>query len=209
MLRKFIFYIVIVLAFTGCYSLNPDELSEEITWPPEISVPLGYQWIAYEDVYDIPGYPIFPGEPGRPVSYIQKEFLDFDMTDALAKREYIESLAIKLETINRFPADVEVKVYYDRNGTGYESLLGDKSIKLAKADVDPDDGHVIKEKRQVTDLIELDEDVLDDLESVNELIIYATISELIINDVFKANIEDYSIKSSVGARAQLIIKTKP
>ena len=50
---------------------------------------------------------------------------------------------------------------------------------------------------------------IDNLENVDQIIIYSTISNLYITEVFENNIQNYSIVSKLGAQAQLIIKTNP
>lgn len=207
MWKNSLLYIVVIFIMPGCWSINPDEISDSITWEPNISVPLGKLLIDYDDVYDIPGYPIFPEEPDRPIEYIEKQPLDFDLTDALSKRENIVYMQLRCETINQFPADIKVEVYYKINGTDSVSLTKDQPIIVPAADVDAE-GKVIHYERDIAD-IRLDDEEIDNLENVDQVIIYSTISNLYITEVFENNIQNYSIVSKLGAQAQLIIKTNP
>ena len=200
-------YMIVILTLSGCWSINPEEVSDSLTWEPNISVPLGKLFINYEDEFDIPGYPIFPDEPDRPITYIEKQPLDFDLTDAVSKRENIVYMKLRCETINRFPADIKVEVYYKINGTDSVSLTKEDPIVVPAAAIS-DDGKITGFDNDVRDIL-LDETEIDNLVDVNQVIIYSTISNLYITDVFKSNIQEYSIVSNLGVQAQLIIKTNP
>lgn len=205
MLKKSLVYSVVIIILSGCWSIDPDEVSSEITWEPNISVPLGRLLVQYDDVFDIPGYPIFPEEPDRPIEYIEKQPLDFDLKDAFSKRENIVYLKIRSETINRYPADIKVEVYYKIGGVDSVSLTKEDPIIVPAADIDAA-GKITHYERDITDIL-LEDEEIDNLEDVNQIIIYTTISNLYITDEFRDNINTYSIVSKLGAQAQLIIKS--
>jgi len=197
MCKKGILYIIWVVLLYGCLGLESENISDSISYQPDISLPLGKLLVEYTDIDDVP---IIPPVDLTPVTYHEKDTVYFRVEENVAVRERILELMFQFDSKNRFPAAVEFRLYY-WDDTNTDIYLTEEPITLPAAEIDAT-GLVVKESTDLTKL-PLSDKQIDDILSVNRFVIEATIKDVVFTPEVVDQINTYSILSAVGVRAHV------
>jgi hypothetical protein len=121
-MKKFIFSVFIVFAFTiissSCLKEMPEDIPDELTWNPEVAFPVTETFIGmneesgFEDsllqINPITGLPFWVELIGVPIH----GDADFDMASIVANEEEINRIMVRINAYNGFPVEVLVQAYF-------------------------------------------------------------------------------------------------
>ncbi len=190
-----------VLLFTSCYKTDPEMISDDLIWTPDISLPLGDVTASLsQKVADaIP--------PDTHVSKILYDTIKFEITDLVVSgRDEIDSVMIRLNLVNEFPAEGRVFVFYTAYGQPLDydrSLTGDVPVLIAPGKIDDSGKSTIPSKKQ-TD-IWMTSSQIDDLFESNIIVIRTDIIDMIITQPVKDNLTNYKFTTQIGLQAKTSI----
>ncbi len=190
-----------VFVFSSCYKIDPDMISDDLIWSPDISLPLGdvQASLSQREADAIP--------PNTHVSKQLYDTLKFSLSDiVISDRDEIDSVMIRLNMVNEFPAQAHIFVFYPENGQSLDydrSLTGDKPIIIAPGKIDDTGKSTIPSKKQ-TD-IWLTSLQVDDLYTSDILVIRTDIIDMIITQPVKDNLAKYKFTTQIGLQAKISI----
>jgi len=195
-IRKHILHTVVaaisfVVFLTSCYKIDPDDISGEVIWKPDISIPLGETAATMKDNED---------------SQINNQLRDtvvFILSDIIEDQEQIDSMVIRLNIENEFPVQWKMFVFYVSKGeeiTDYSnSLNGRVPIIIEEGKVNPETGESTIPGRNNQD-IPLSSAQIDGLYHSNILVIrldYISAGNPVNDDI------EYRVKSQIALQAKL------
>ncbi len=194
--------ILIALMLVSCIGLDLDKISDELSYSPNISLPVGNLLVHYDRVNDLPVPPL----PDLvPITFTVRDTLFLNINDVYGARESIYSLGFQYDNTNRYPAEVKMELYYiDASGTN-NYLTPTDGIRLEAAETNGE-GFVIKEIKSLIPPEPLSDDQIDGLFETDRLIIELTIINLVLTPNIRENFSYYSAYSAVGVQAQLLIE---
>jgi len=201
-LNKLIVWVFMaVLVFSSCYKTDPDMISDDLVWSPDISMPLGdvQASLSQREADAIP--------PNTHVSKVLYDTLKFSISDiVISGRDQIDSVMIRLNMVNEFPAQARIFVFYPESGQPLDydrSLTGDEPILIAPGKIDDSGKSTIPSKKQ-TD-IWLTSKQIDDLYTSHILVIRTDIIDMIITQPVKDNLTEYKFTTQIGLQAKISI----
>jgi len=197
MKKRSLTYLLLALVFYACLGLESENVSDSIAFKPNVSLPLGKLLVEYTDIDDLP---IVPPVDLIPVTYQEKDTVFFRVEENIAVRERILELMLQFDSKNRFPAELEIRIYY-WDDADTDHYLTDEPIILPAAEID-DSGLVTKESIDLTQL-PLSDQQIDDILTVNRFVIEATVKDLVFTPEVVQQINTYSILSALGVRAHV------
>ncbi len=188
-----------LLAFLlfSCYKTDPDKISDDIKWKPDVSLPMGETELSLTSVPD--------KVPPFRYSKILYDTLDFGISDIFDSRGEIDSMMFRINLVNEFPAECDVIIFYPEYGQGLDydrSLTGDEPIVIAPGKIDSDGKSTIPSKKQVD--IWLTSKQVDQLFTADILVVRGLINDLIVTQPVKDNITNYKFTAGLGLRAKLV-----
>jgi len=172
-------------------------VSDILPYQPDVSLPLGKLLVEYDDIDDLP---IVPPVDLTPVTYHERDTLYFRVEENIAVRERILELMFQFDSKNRFPAEIEIRLYY-WDETETDIYLTEEPIILPAAEIDAS-GNITKESMDLTQM-PLSDRQIDDILTVNRFVIEATVKEVVFTPEIVQQINTYSILSAVGVRAHV------
>ncbi len=194
--------IVLILTLLGCVGMDTHNISQDITYTPEVALPVGTMRLEYDSEFDLPL--VIPPD-NIPFSFTKRDTLYFNMNGLFEEREHIQSLFFRLDNINRFPAKVIAKVYFIDDSGDNVYLTPEEGITMPPAELNIY-GQVIEYYKEWTDLPPLTENEIDILMASNRFVIELTITDLILTPEIRENFMFYYIQSAAGVEANLKIK---
>jgi hypothetical protein len=195
-IRKHILLIVVaaisfVVFLTSCYKIDPDDISGEFIWKPDISLPLGETAATLKD-----------NESGQVKNQLRDTVI-FILSDIIEEREQVDSMIIRLNIENEFPVQWNMFVFYVREGeaiTDYRnSLTGRTPIAIRAGKIDQDTGKSTIPSKMTQD-IPLHSYQVDGLYHSNILVIrldYNTAEDHVNDDI------EYRVKTQIALQAKL------
>lgn len=200
---KHLLIISILALLTGCLGLDSNLISDETSYGPEVSLPIGQYLAQYETVDDLP---ILPPPYFVDTSFYDTDTLAFNISDIFGSRENIESIMLRFDVINRFPSDIQVKLYYiDANGTDVYLTSGD-GIKLDAAELN-EQGNIRKQKNtEPPEDKGLGSDQIDGLMTTDKVIVEVGFIDFILTPEIRANFNEYMVLTDLGVQSQLIFE---
>ena len=200
MKKRGLVYIAWALVLHACLGLESENISDSIAYQPDVSLALGKLWVEYGDIDDLP---IVPPVDLTPVSYGMRDTVYFRVTENIAVRERILELMFQFDSKNRFPARIEVDLYYwDESGT--DIYFTKEPIILPAAETD-DSGTLIKESLNLTQMPLTDKQI-DDILRVNRFVIEVTVKDVVFTPEIVRQINTYTIQTALGVRAHVKFK---
>ena len=188
---------LLVFLFSSCYKTDPDKISDDITWKPDISLPVG------ETEFSLTSAP--DEVPPFRYSKILYDTLDFGISDIFGSREEIDSMMFKINLVNEFPTECDIIIFYPEYGQGLDydrSLTGDEPIIIAPGKIDAEGKSTIPSKKQVD--IWVTSNQVDQLFTADILVVRVLINDLIVTQPIKNNITNYKLTAGLGLRAKLV-----
>ena len=145
-----------VFLFSSCYKTDPDKISDDFVWSPDISLPIGS---------------VQP-EFNESVGQLLYGEIDFSLSDLIEEREQIDSLMIRLNIKNEFPTIVSIIVYYQYPDP--QNILIDET-DIAPGKIDDEGKSTIPRKKQSDNWLNATR--IDGLFASDKLIIRARLSD--------------------------------
>ena len=191
-----------ILLLTSCYKTDPDMVSNEFTWKPDLLLPVG------TDTYSITqkeAENIDVGDFYTTPPQTWYDTLEFNVSEMVDYRENIDTVIFRINLTNEFPAQGEIYVFYPPGNEqpSYEySLTGEHPIEIAPGEID-DQGKVAIPSKLRRD-IPMTGKQIDDLMNSQRLIIKTVIRSLFVTQEIKDNLTDYRFITQVGVRVKII-----
>lgn len=196
-------FVVIVGVFsTSCFKTELDSISDEITWSPNFSIPVGAV------MFSIPQQEadkIKVGDFYTPPPEYWYDTLEFDISGIIKHRESVKSLLFRINMKNEFPAQSEIHIFYPEDGQGTDysrSLTGEDPIEIAAGEID-DEGKVTIPSKKMVDIVMTDLQI-DDLMTSGRLIIRTVVRNIYITEEIKNNITQYEFVTQLGIQSQIV-----
>ncbi|MCU4176838.1 hypothetical protein [Carboxylicivirga sp. N1Y90] len=198
---KYLLIISLLTLLTGCLGLDSNLISDKTTYGPNVSLAVGQYLAQYETVDDLP---IMTPVYGHPYTFSDTDTLAFNISDSFDSRENIVSILLQFDIINRFPADIQVKLYYiDENGTDIYLTAGD-GIELVAAVLN-EQGEVFSQNGTLTNFM-LQEDQIDGLMTTDKVVVEVGFIDFILTPEIRANFNEYMVLTDLGVQSQLIFE---
>jgi len=189
---------LLVFLFTSCYKTDPDKISDDFVWSPDISLALGE---VETSLSKIP-----PNDVPYHYSATLYDTINVDISDLFDKREYVDSMIFRLNIENQFPAQGRVFIFYPVKGQDLDydrSLTGDQPVLIAAGRIDSEGKSTIPSKKQED--ISVTSSQIDDLFTASFLVIRTDVIDIIVDQPVKNNLLNYKFSSQVGLQAKLTI----
>jgi len=184
----------------SCLGLESENISDNIPYQPNVSLPVGKLLMQYESITDLP---VPPPIGLFPVTFTDRDTVFFRLDENIFVRDNIKYLKLRFDTTNRFPAQIEVELYYI-NSNGEKSYLTNEPIIVPAAVIDTE-GIITREQTDLTDVMLSDEQI-DDMTWVSQYLIQVTVRDLVMTPVVRNEIANYSVRSALGAEAHLDVQ---
>ncbi|WP_430816741.1 hypothetical protein [Carboxylicivirga sp. RSCT41] len=199
MLQRLICIMFITVSLLSCTGIDTDKISEEIEFRPNLSAPLGKLTVQYDEVTDVP----LSSPVDVTIGWEEADTVFFNIQSSFAERKYIVSMLLQFDIANRYPADIEVDMYFidfdDRDWP-----LTNTPILVNAADID-ENGKVTKEKS--TDpypyQLPLTDEQIDAMLYSNRIVIRGVVKDLLLTQPIIDSFDEYSISAAVGIQAQI------
>jgi hypothetical protein len=182
--------------------MDLDKISDELSYSPNISLPVGSSLMHYERVNDLP---IPPLPDLVPITFSVTDTLYLNINDVFGARESIQTLGFQYDNTNRYPAKVKMQLYYIDESGNNNYLTPVDGIRLEEAEIN-DDGFVTKEYKNLLAPEPLSEEQIDGLFETDKVVIELTIINLVLTPNVRENFNSYFALSAVGVQAQLLIE---
>ena len=201
-LIRFLFVVVAGMVSTSCFKTELNSISDNITWSPNISIPVG------DITFSLPQEEadnINVGDFYTPPPEFWYDTLEFDISGIITYRESIKSLMFRINMTNEFPAQSEIFIFYPEDGQGVDysrSLTGSEPIEIAAGEIDAEGKVTIPSKKQID--IELTDKQIDDLMTSPRLIIRTVVRNMYITEEIKNNFSQYRFMTQLGVQAQIV-----
>ncbi|MCT4646567.1 MAG: hypothetical protein N4A74_16380 [Carboxylicivirga sp.] len=201
---KQIFILMLFAGLCACTSLETDKISDKLDYKPNVSVPLGYMDLKYDSPVDLPVDLPDPIE-SEPISWIEQDTIIFDIGASSADRKYIISMLMQFDITNRYPAELDVEMYFI-DESGNDVYITESPIRIEAAEIDAS-GKVIKEKKSIPYpyQIPLSDEQIDLLNESDQFIIKGSVKNLLITTEVYDNFDQYNMYTAIGAQAQIKI----
>jgi len=201
-LLRFAFVVLIGIAFSSCFKTDIDSISDDLTWSPNISFPIGDVSfsLSQEEAENVD-----VGDFYTPPPELWYDTLEFDISGMITYRESIKFLMFRINMINEFPAQSEIFIFYPEDGQKVDysrSLTGSDPIEIAAGEIDAKGEVTIPSKKQVD--IELTDDQIDDLMTSPRLVIRTVVRNMYITEEIKNNFSQYRFMTQLGMQAQIV-----
>lgn len=194
---------LILLAVTACIDWDLDKISDKLNWEPNVSFPVGELIFKAKDdvVADL------PKDSESTIDEMEiRDTLSFDFNDLFDVRENVENILFRLNIENHYPGDGKIEVFYlSTSGDIIGSLTKDSPIILDPAQMN-DDG-TVKAPYNTREDIDLSNEEIDELIATKELLVLATLYDVILTPAMLNHFKDYKLLTQIGVQAQLSIST--
>jgi len=195
----FLFFVVLL---TSCYKTDPDMVSNELTWNPDLSLPVGTATysISQKDAENIDVGDFYTTPPSA-----WYDTLEFNVSEMVDYRENIDSVIFRINLTNEFPAQGEIHVFYPPGNAAPEyeySLTGEHPIEIAPGEIDKNGEVTIPSKLRRD--IPMTSKQIDDLMNSQRLIIRTVVRGLFVTQEIKNNLTKYRFITQVGVRVKII-----
>ena len=186
-----------ILLTPGCVKEDFSKISGDYDWRASFSLPVSSISKTNES---------FRGENSLVDMYnmlgmvIHRETVDFDLSEIFIKSEYVDSLMLRLDIDNNFPAEIEVYAYYinDRKQV-VRNVIAESSLKIEKPNID-EDGNITHANHILHDERFLKEDIPALLET-KQILVRVFIRNMDLSAEVINKIDDFSIDISIGLRS--------
>jgi len=177
--------LLFVVSLTSCYKIDLDNISDEISWKPDISIPLGETTATTK------------GNLSDPDKKVLTDSITFKLSDIISERGQVDSLILRLNIENEFPIVWNMYVY-SQNVQPNHLLYGPKKISAGK--IDTDTGESTIPNKMSPENIPLNSEQIDFLYLSDVLVIkfeYLKAVEPPHDDI------EYQLKTQIGLQAKL------
>lgn len=182
--------------------MDLETISDDISYSPNVSLPVGNLLVHYDKVNDLP---IPPLPDLVPITFTVDDTLFLNINENFGAREQIQTLAFQYDNTNRYPAEVKMQLYY-LDGSGNNAYLTPEGgIRLEKAQLN-EEGFVLQEYKSLIPPQLLSDEQIDGLFDTDRVIIELTIINLVLTPNIRENFSHYFAMSAVGIQAQLLIE---
>jgi len=186
----------------------PDSISSDVTLNTSVAFPLGEASLGLNEIsgFDeslleinpITGDPYWVEFEEIPLSYT----IPFDIGDIYQTSEEIVQLTFRLNMYNGFPSTVRGQFYFlDPYGFIQDSLFRDGPVELKKATAN-DTGKITSKPHEKKD-IAFDSNRLDNLQSVNRIMVYIVFNTTGIDENLVTYYDEYLVDVQIGVKATL------
>ncbi|MCG8579097.1 MAG: hypothetical protein MI866_04235 [Bacteroidales bacterium] len=200
--QRFICTMFLAISLMACTGLDADKISDEIEFKPNLSLPLGKLTVQYDDVSEVPLVAPVPVVDVT-VGWEETDTVYFNLESSVSERKYILSMMLQFDITNRYPAEIEVDLYFvDINGT--DRQLTTTPILVNAAEID-EDGKVSKEKHSdpYPYQLPLSDEQIDALLFSDRIVIRGVVNDLVLTQQVIDNFDSYSLSAAVGVQAQI------
>ena len=185
-----------LLLMPACLKEDLNKISDNYQWKPSISLPLRSIIFTVED-FIVPPSDIDPGN----VSVFSKS-INFRFREIYTETEYIDSLMLRMDIKNNFPAQLKVSAYYmDSSGSILKNIVANSHLTLKKPVMD-ESGSITQTENLLYDhsLKKADLPILEQTESI---LIRVLIEDLERTPQVLNKSDEWSIDISIGLRSSM------
>ncbi|TRX72406.1 hypothetical protein [Carboxylicivirga sp. M1479] len=197
-----IYIALLLIGLCACTGLDVDKISENFEYTPDFSLPIGKLTVQYDDVNDLP---IDLPDPidSEPVNWSETDTAYFNSSESVAERKYILSMMIQFDITNRYPAYMDAELYLI-DAMGNDIYLTSSPIILEPAEINAD-GEVVKERhtQPYPYQMPLSDEMIDALLTSTQIVIKASIKELLFTDEVVNQFPNYQVDMAVGVQAEV------
>ncbi len=190
-----------MLFIPSCVKEDLSKISSDFDWNANLSLPVssismnsaGFRGgTSLVELYKVIGMVIYT------------ETVEFDLSEIFTKTEYVDSLMLRLDIDNNFPAEIEVFAYYmDESGRVVRNIISDTSLTLAKPDIDAE-GNITSVKHVLHDESFSKKDI-PDLLKTKQILLRVFIRYLDVSTEVVNKIDDFSIDINIGLRSSVTV----
>jgi hypothetical protein len=206
--RVVLFISFSVFIAISCLSDMPDSISSDVTLNTSVAFPLGETSLGLNEIsgFDeslletnpITGDPYWVEFEEIPLSYT----IPFDIGDIYQTSEEIVQLTIRLNMYNGFPSEMKVQLYFlDIFGNVALELFQNGPVVLSPATAN-DSGKITSKPHEKKD-IAFDSNRLDNLQSVNRIMVYIVFNTTGIDENLVTYYDEYFVDVQIGVKATL------
>lgn len=202
----FAFFITFsVFIAVSCLSDMPDSISSDVTLNTSVAFPLGETSLGLNEISGFDESLLETGPDGKPYWVAFEEIplsytIPFDIGDIYQTSEEIVQLTFRLNMYNGFPSTVRGQFYFlDPYGFVQDSLFQDGPVELKKATAN-DNGKITSKPHEKKD-VAFDSNRLDNLQSVNKIMVYIVFNTTGIDDDLVTYYDEYLVDVQIGVKA--------
>jgi hypothetical protein len=205
--RVVLFISFSVFIAISCLSDMPDSISSDVTLNTSVAFPLGETSLGLNEISGFDESLLDTNSNGDPYWTLLEEVnlsysMPFDIGDIYQTSEEIVQLTIRLNMYNGFPSEMKVQLYFlDIFGNVALELFQNGPVVLSPATAN-DSGKITSKPHEKKD-IAFDSNRLDNLQSVNRIMVYIVFNTTGIDENLVTYYDEYFVDVQIGVKATL------
>ncbi len=185
-----------LLFLPACLKEDLSKITDNYIWKPSISLPLKSLVFTADDFLMPPSEIDTSNAP-----YLTKS-INFEFADIYTDSEYVDSLMLRMEIKNNFPALIKVTAFYmNESGSIIKTIVGKPPLTLQKPLVDKD-GNIIRVETLLYEHNLKKEDV-PTLQETKTILFRALIKNLEQSKEVLSKSDEWRIDIAIGLRSSM------